>query len=403
MTWSPRSGTPQDEEIRQSISAAASFSTDSLKKAYAEAGATSLEFSERLLLRHVLIVGATGSGKTNHAFHVIQKAMDRPETRCFVIDVKKEYRRLADVMQLRVKILAIGDEPKARFNPLAPPRGVSTDLWDRAFTDIFTRAYGLAEPSRRIILDSLTALRDGSRVQPTLRELERKVAGFEAKSGKEQGSLRSTESRLHLINSGPLGESLNSEETFDPDPLERVTIFEIGRIDFLHDQRFLAELVLMQMWQKDKANPPDAGETLRRFIVVEEAHRYLSEERPPEQRGNRTLLELAIAEARRYGWGFLVIDQMPLLLSRYVWDNAGTILVHRLANLESYRHVKEALGGVPISQKDYELEYPIALRLPEDLAIFRRYVNSGMKIMAVGLTKVYLAEYTSSRIHHVKD
>jgi DNA helicase HerA-like ATPase len=314
--------------------------------------------------------------------------MERPEARCFVIDVKKEYRKLADVLRVKVRTIAIGDEPRARFNPLAPPKGVSTDLWDRAFTDIFTRAYGLAEPSRRIILDSLAALRQGSRVQPTLRELERKVAAFDTKSGKEQGSLRSAESRLHLINTGPVGESLNSEEVFDPDPSERVTVFEVGRIDFLHDQRFLAELVLMQMWQKDKANPPEAGETLRRLVVVEEAHRYLSEERPPEQRGNRTLLELAIAEARRYGWGFLVIDQMPLLLSRYVWDNAGTVLVHRLTNFESYRHVKDALGGVPISQKDYELEYPIALRLPEDLAIFRRYIDPSVKAMSVGIVKV---------------
>lgn len=86
--------------------------------------------------------------------------------------------------------------------------------------------------------------------------------------------------------------------------------------------------------------------------------------------------------------GFLVIDQLPLLLSRYVWDNAGTVLVHRLANFESYRHVKDALGGVPISQKDYELEYPIALRLTEDLAIFRRYVGPGVKAMAVGMVKV---------------
>jgi len=40
-----------------------------------------------------------------------------------------------------------------------------------------------------------------------------------------------------------VGELLNSEEAFDPDPPERVMVFEIGRIDFLHDQRFLAELV----------------------------------------------------------------------------------------------------------------------------------------------------------------
>jgi hypothetical protein len=79
---------------------------------------------------------------------------------------------------------------------------------------------------------------------------------------------------------------------------------------------------------------------------------------------------------------------MPLLLSRYVLDNMGTLLVHRLANMESDKLVKSAMGGIPVSQIDYEISYPIAMRLPEDLAIFRRYVGPGMKELAVGIIKV---------------
>ena len=130
----------------------------------------------------------------------------------------------------------------------------------------------------------------------------------------------------------------------------KVTVFEIGQVDSLRDQRFLAEVMLAQLWHHDRARAfTEDGdeETLRRLIVVEEAHRYLSEERPPQQRGDRTLLELAIAEARRYGWGFIIVDQMPLLLSRYVWDNCGTVIAHRLTNLDSYEAVKSALGGDP--------------------------------------------------------
>jgi len=52
------------------------------------------------------------------------------------------------------------------------------------------------------------------------------------------------------------------------------------------------------------------------MLRVQGGQRTLSEERPPTQRGERTLLELAVAEARRCGWGFIIIDQMPALLSR---------------------------------------------------------------------------------------
>jgi type IV secretory pathway VirB4 component len=201
--------------VVSSLSSAALTSNN--KDSYAEARVTELQFTERLLLRHVLILGTTGSGKTTHACHVIRSALERaPQAMCFIVDVKKEYRRLAEIPKMPTRIMAIGDEPRAKFNPLAPPKEVKATLWDRAFADVFVRAYGLAEPSRRILLDSLVALRRESKLHPTLRELERKVASFEPGSRNEQNSQRSLESRLHLVNAGLLGDSLNSEDVFDP-------------------------------------------------------------------------------------------------------------------------------------------------------------------------------------------
>jgi hypothetical protein len=141
------------------------------------------------------------------------------------------------------------------------------------------------------------------------------------------------------------------------------------------------------LWHHDKEQlPPE--EKLHRLIVVEEAHRYLSEERPPSERGDRTLLELSIAEGRSYGWGFLIIDQMPLLLSRYVWDNAGTVLAHRLANVESWKAVKSALGGDPFPKDDDSERDPLMLKLPENIAIFHRYLAPETMETAVGVTLV---------------
>jgi DNA helicase HerA-like ATPase len=357
-----------------------------------QASVASMPIGQKMLLRHVLILGSTGSGKTNHAFHIIQEAFECSKgLTCVVIDVKREYRALKRLLEQPVEILAVGDEPLLTFNPLVPPTGVSAELWDRAFADVFTRAYGLSEPSRRILLDSLFSLRQSQRDVPTIRELEREVSRFEAGSPKEQNSQRSLESRLHLINTGPVGASLNSTRGLSVEKMEgRLVVFEVGRIDSLRDQRFVAEVLMLFLWYYDKFHPVEEEERLKRLIVVEEAHRYLSEERPSAQRGDRTLLELAIAEARRYGWGFVIVDQMPLLLSRYVWDNMGSIAAHRLSNVESLTVTVDALGGNPLKEavrpEDFKI---VALTLPEELAMFRSYVeNPRIGTPSQGVTRV---------------
>jgi DNA helicase HerA-like ATPase len=354
-----------------------------MARIYGKARVTPLTADQKLLLRHVLIVGATGSGKTNHAFELIKAAV--PFGNVVVVDVKREYRDLAKSMG-DVRVLSVGGEPRVEFNPLVPPKGVDSEHWDRAFADVFTRAYGLSEPSRRIVLDSLSFLRRDEKEDPTLRELEKQVAKFDAGSAKEQSSQRSLESRLHIINTGPVGKSLIAENGLDVDSFDHgVTVFEIDEVDSLRDQRFLTELLLLYLWQHDRHTPVEEEERLRRLIVVEEAHRYLSEERPPEQRGDRTLLELAIAEARRYGWGFLIIDQMPLLLSRYVWDNVGTVFVHRLTNVDSFRAASKVFSEDPLGVGPWDdtKMVSIALRLPEGLALYKRYVDYGLEVVPV--------------------
>jgi hypothetical protein len=383
---------PNFEEHMASRANSRGQGTDKLVMLRGEARHTQFRFTEPLLLRHALILGATGSGKTNHAFYAIRQSVaDRPKT-CFIIDVKREYRNLDGLVQEAVQPISVGDEPRVSFNPLIPPVPAEPDLWDRAFIDVFTRAYGLSEPSRRILLDCLWSLRQGSKMSPTLRELEAEVGRFKAGSQKEQSSQRSLESRLHIINMGPMGMSLNSELALDFAGMEeKVTVYEVGKVESLRDQRFLAEVALAQLWHYDKARAlrdEGDGEKLRRLIVVEEAHRYLSEERPPQQRGERTLLELAIAEARRYGWGFIIVDQMPTLLSRYVWDNCGTVIAHRLTNLDAYDVVKNALGGDPLPADRDAKGDPLALRLPEELAFFRRYVDRGSGLGGTGFAYV---------------
>jgi hypothetical protein len=106
----------------------------------------------------------------------------------------------------------------------------------------------------------------------------------------------------------------------------------------------------------------------------------------------RTLLELANAEGRANGWGFMIIDQVPPLLSKYVWDNMGTVVIHRLTNLTIFERVRDAIGSAPSRVTD-QAWLEIALNLPEDLCVFRSYLSdvtggaSSVGLMSVSRVK----------------
>ena len=60
------------EELERRLLAA----TSDIHAFYARARLVHPKISEKLLLRHVLIVGSSGSGKTNHAFNLVKEAYE---------------------------------------------------------------------------------------------------------------------------------------------------------------------------------------------------------------------------------------------------------------------------------------------------------------------------------------
>jgi len=79
---------------------------------------------------------------------------------------------------------------------------------------------------------------------------------------------------------------------------------------------------------------------------------------------------------------------MPSLLSQYVWDNAGTVFAHRMTNMESFGIVKSALGDHPLDSVKQDERDPLPLRLPEDVALFRRNIDPRVGGMGVRVTTV---------------
>ena len=295
------------------------------------------------LTRGLLIVGSTGSGKTNDALWIAAALTDLGVP-TLVIDVKREYRRLLGVVDARERVAVVPAERFA-FNPLRPPKGVGALEWTQVFAETFAYEFGLSEPSKAILYWAAEGLREEGGPM-TLRALYERVEGYRPRSEGEANSRASVLNRLYLLDRGPLGAALSAEEGHDVgDLLERTLVLELGPTMDVSVQSFLMGILIAHVYAYLSRLPRTAGpkDRLRYAIVVEEAHRVLGERRPEWMAGRRSFIERAVAEGREFGLGFVLIDQMPSQLSAYAVANCNTIIAHRLVGARDHEEMVRVL------------------------------------------------------------
>ena len=120
-------------------------------------------------IKHILIVGMTGAGKTNLAFSLLAELRKRAKP-FLVFDWKRNYRDLLQLPMMRdTKVFTVGREVVPfRFNPLIPPPGVSPGEWLMKLIDVLKHAYFVGEGVEyllRVAIDEVyteCGLHDGS-------------------------------------------------------------------------------------------------------------------------------------------------------------------------------------------------------------------------------------------------
>ncbi|MCI0330716.1 MAG: hypothetical protein L0196_07165 [candidate division Zixibacteria bacterium] len=100
----------------------------------------------------VLVVGGTGSGKSNLVKNCVSQLADYPDKTCFwIFDFLQEYRELATGHQ-NILVLPLS---ALRINPLRPPAGVETSEWAQVFTEIYSHSFHVLTGSKSFIHTSL--------------------------------------------------------------------------------------------------------------------------------------------------------------------------------------------------------------------------------------------------------
>ena len=275
------------------------------------------------LLRHVFVLGPTGTGKSTLLLNLLlQLCTARVPFMAF--DFKRNYRCLLAATQ-HVIVCTVGRETAPlQINALVPPRGVQLDEWASALADIISTSYLLLQGARNVLK---TALLQAARAQGgTLGHAHTllRVALDASKAGSRRyGWLESSNRALEELTTGQFGRSLNATSgTPVEDVLDRAIVVELHGLG--DDQKRFFCLLMLQAILLLRKNGTARRERLQHLLIFDEAHNVF----PRERLGEVSVPARLAREVREYGEAIIAATQQADV-SESLIANSGFKLILR--------------------------------------------------------------------------
>lgn len=314
----------------------------------------------RHLDRHGLIVGATGSGKTNTIFHLIKQIWQRGIPFMVIEPAKTEYRKLLQSeLGVDMQVFTLGDDTTSpfRLNPFEIMPGVSVQTHIDHLKSVFNASFIMYAPMPYVLercihevyedkgWDLITNENERGfhrNAQPTLTDLYRKIdevvdrLGYEAKITMDVKAALKT--RINSLRIGGKGLMLDTRKSIPIEKLiQKPTILEIEQIGDDDEKAFLIGLLLTFLYEYYVSRGLKEGISLTHLTIVEEAHRLFknvpsvldTEVANIKGKAVETFCNI-LSEIRAYGEGFLISEQIPSKLASDIIKNTNLKVMHRI-------------------------------------------------------------------------
>lgn len=279
------------------------------------------------LLRHLFILGPTGTGKSTLILGLLQQLL-MDGMPFMVFDFKRNYRCLLDAPgaeQLMVLTVGRGVAPLG-VNALAPPPGVEFDEWAAGLADIISASYLLMQGARNVLVESLVCAHrehgDATTLGDAHRLLDLELRTLRSGT-RRYGWLESSARSLDELTKGAFGSALNAiPGTPLRDLLCRPVVFELQGLS--DDQkRFFCLFFLYAVLQLRK-NQSEQREVLRHVLVFDEAHNVF----PKDQYGQLGVPSRLAREVREYGEAIIAATQQTDVAESLI-ANSGIKIILR--------------------------------------------------------------------------
>lgn len=342
------------------------------------------------LSMHTFVVGATGSGKSNTIYHLLNELVStRRDSLSFMIiePAKGEYKR---VFGHKKTVKVFGTNPAftelLKINPFKFPEGVHVLEHVDRLVEIFNVCWPMYAAMPAILKEAvlnayeicgwnLVASKNAisntlyPSFQDLLEQLQRVIddSGYsdEVKSN-YKGSLIT---RVKSLTNGLNGLIFNSKEIDNHILFDTNVIVDLSRIGSQETKSLLMGILVMRLSEHRMTYSMESNSKLRHVTVLEEAHNILrnNSSLATEDGGSMAaksveMVSNAIAEMRTYGEGFIIADQSPNAVDISTIRNTNTKIIMRLPE-ESDRRI----AGKAAALKDEQLD-EIA-KLPKGVAV----------------------------------
>lgn len=334
------------------------------------------------LVRHTLIAGSTGSGKSTTIKHILVQLWQEHQVPFLVlypID-KPDYRDLLAFPAIRNNLLifTLGDASTSpfRFNPFEVPHGLLLKTHISRLMRVFMAAFTLQDPLPMIYREALRKIyqekgwdivsgkgdTESGKQYPVMSEFYATIQkitdgleyGKEVKDNVRQASVIRIADLLenagHVVNvrtSMPFTAILNNP-----------VIMEIGRVGSAQDTSLLMGFLLMRLAEEIERNPRSKkdDEPFRPHItVVEEAHRLMAEVGLSGSDSRSSAGEdfaNILAEVRGFGEGLIIAEQIPTMLVKGAIGNTFLKIMHWLEDAPSFDLFSSIMNLDP-KQREY--------------------------------------------------
>lgn len=307
-------------------------------------------------IKHALVVGASGSGKTNLCFQILKNFLHKGKP-FLVLDWKRNYRDIINTEYGKsVRIFTVGrDIAPFRFNPLIPPPGTTATTWLKKSIEVIAHSTFVGEGVMYLLQRGLDetyrrfGMYDDEPVTryPTLSDLLETITSMNVK-GREAGWMSSTLRALGALTFGETGKVFNVRaQTNIAELLEQPVILEMDSFTN-SDKTFLVESLLLWIHHYRLSSPNGKKETFEHAIILEEAHHIIGKEKS-DLVGGEAITDVIIREVRELGESVIIIDQCPSLLSLPARANTWCTVV---LNLKEAKDVNSAASALLMDATD---------------------------------------------------